>query len=66
MKASELREMTNLELQEQLERDRQEMFNLRFQAATQQLENTRRMREVRKNVSRILTILSERGFQEVA
>ena len=50
--------------QEQLEKDRQELFNLRFQAATQQLENPRRVREVRKNVARILTILSQRGFKE--
>jgi len=47
-----------------LEKDRQELFNLRFQAATQQLENPRRVREVRKNVARILTILSQRGFKE--
>jgi large subunit ribosomal protein L29 len=66
MKAAALREMTTLELQEQLERDRQELFNLRFQTATQQLENTRRIREVRKNIARILTILSERGLQEVS
>jgi large subunit ribosomal protein L29 len=57
--------MTTAEMQEQLEKDRQEMFNLRFQSATQQLENTRRMRVVRKNVARILTILSERGLREV-
>jgi len=56
--------MTTVELQEQLEKDRQELFNLRFQAATQQLENPRRVREVRKNVARILTILSQRGFKE--
>jgi len=48
-------------LQEQLEKDRQELFNLRFQAATQQLDNPRRVREVRKNVARILTLLSERA-----
>ncbi len=53
--------MTTAELREQLERDRQELFNLRFQVATQQLENPRRIREVRRNVARILTILSERG-----
>lgn len=64
MKPGELREMTTVELQEQLEKDRQELFNLRFQAATQQLENPRRVREVRKNVARILTILSERGLKE--
>ena len=65
MKAATLRDMTTAELQEQLEKDRQELFNLRFQSATQQLENTRRVRVVRKNVARILTILSERGLREV-
>ena len=60
IKAAQLREMTPHELQEQLEKDRQELFNLRFQAATQQLGNPRRMREVRKNIARILTILQER------
>lgn len=65
MKAAALRAMTTPELQEQLEKDRQEMFNLRFQSATQQIENTRRLRLVRKNVARILTILSERGLREV-
>jgi len=53
--------MTTVELQEQLEKDRQELFNLRFQAATRQLDNPRRVREVRKNVARILTLLSERA-----
>ena len=52
--------MTVHELEEQLERDRQELFNLRFQAASQQLENPRRVREVRHNIARILTILQER------
>ncbi len=61
MKPGQLRAMTIVELREQLEEDRQELFNLRFQASTQQLENPRRMREVRKNIARILTILSERG-----
>ena len=66
MKAAALREMAVVELQEQLEKDRQELFNLRFQSATQQMENTRRIRAVRKNIARILTILSERGLREVA
>lgn len=60
MKAAALREMTTMELREQLEKDRQEQFNLRFQAATQQLDNPRRLREVRKNIARVLTILRER------
>ena len=63
MKAQALREFTNQELLEQLEKDRQELFNLRFQAATQQLENPRRSREVRKNIARLLTLLQEREGQ---
>ncbi len=59
MKAAALREMTIRELEEQLEKDRQELFNLRFQAATQQVDNPRRMREVRKNIARLLTIIGE-------
>ena len=65
MKAVTLRNMPTVELQDQLEKDRQELFNLRFQSATQQMENTRRIRGVRKNIARILTILSERGLREV-
>jgi large subunit ribosomal protein L29 len=56
--------MTMTELHEQLEKDRQELFNLRFQASTQQLENPRRIRAVRKNIARILTILSQRESGE--
>ena len=66
VKAAALREMTALELQEQLEKDRQELFNLRFRSATQQIENTRGIREVRKNIARILTIMSEKGLREVS
>jgi large subunit ribosomal protein L29 len=66
VKPAELREMNDVELQEQLDKDRQELFNLRFQDATQQIENVRRMREVKKNIARILTILAERGLREVA
>ena len=61
MKAATLREMTTVELEERLEQDRQELFNLRFQAATQQIENPRRLRGLRKNVARILTLLQERA-----
>jgi large subunit ribosomal protein L29 len=65
MKAKAIREMTLVEMQEQLERDRQEQFNLRFQAATQQLDNPRRLREVRRNIARLLTILQEREGTQV-
>ncbi len=60
VKPAALRQMTTQELQEQLERDRQEQFNLRFRASTQPLENPRRLRQVRKNIARILTLLQER------
>ncbi len=61
MKPAELREMPTPELQDRLEKDRQELFNLRFQATTQQLESPSRIRELRRNIARILTILSQRG-----
>jgi len=61
VKAATLRDMTTIELEERLEQDRQELFNLRFQAATQQIDNPRRLRELRKNVARILTLLQERA-----
>lgn len=64
MKASALREMTIMELREQLEAHRQELFNLRFQASTQQLDNPRRIRGVKKDIARILTILQEREASE--
>ncbi len=59
MKASALLEMTTVQLRQQLEADRQEIFNLRFRAATQQLDNPRRIREVRRNIARILTLLQQ-------
>jgi large subunit ribosomal protein L29 len=64
VKAAALREMTTHELQEQLEKDRQELFNLRFRASTQPLDNPRRLREVRKNIARVLTLLGEREGHE--
>ncbi len=60
MKISELRSMTNAELANGLDDAYQEMFNLRFQRSTGQLTNTARVREVRKQVAQIKTILRER------
>jgi large subunit ribosomal protein L29 len=57
--------MTDVELREQLDRDRQELLNLRFQASTQQLENPRRIRQVKKEVARILTLLTQRGVEDI-
>ncbi len=64
MKADALRQMKEHQLREQLEADRQEMFNLRFRAATQQLDNPRRIREVRRNIARILTLLHQQGAKK--
>jgi large subunit ribosomal protein L29 len=57
MKASDLRTKTPDQLQEQLLQLKKEQFNLRFQRATGQLENTRRVRDVRRDIARIMTVL---------
>ncbi|MEL7137443.1 MAG: 50S ribosomal protein L29 [Pseudomonadota bacterium] len=61
MNASELRSKTPDELRDQLEALRKEAFNLRFQAATGQLENTGRVRTVRRDAARVKTILNEKA-----
>lgn len=60
MKASELRALSDADLQKRLADARQELFNLRFQLATRKLENVHRVREVRKDVARMLLIQHER------
>ncbi|MCB1070617.1 MAG: 50S ribosomal protein L29 [Verrucomicrobia bacterium] len=55
MKAKEIRELTKEELQQQLDDARQELFNLRQQQVTGQLEKPSRMREVRRTIARIMT-----------
>ncbi len=61
MKISDLRPKTSDELQTQLADLRKEQFNLRFQRASGQLENTARVRQVRRDIARIMTILGERN-----
>jgi large subunit ribosomal protein L29 len=56
----ELRELGETELLERLESHKEELFNLRFQLATGQLDNPMRIKQVRHDVARILTILRER------
>ena len=63
MDAKELRNKTPDELRDQLLQLKKEAFNLRFQQATNQLENTARMRQVRRNVARVNTILNEKAAQ---
>jgi len=61
MKASEVRDMTVDELKDKLLQLKKEQFNLRFQAASGQLEKTARVGEVRKDIARIKTILGEKS-----
>ena len=66
MKTSELRSLTDLELNNRLNDSHQEMFNLRFQRASGQLKNTARVAEVRKTIARIKTLLRERELAGAA
>lgn len=61
MDANELREKTPDQLRDELTNLKKEAFNLRFQQATNQLENTARMRQVRRDVARVKTILNEKA-----
>jgi large subunit ribosomal protein L29 len=61
MDASELRQKTPEELRDRLAQLKKESFNLRFQQATSQLENTSRMRKVRRDTARVLTVLNEKA-----
>ena len=58
--AEELRELTVEELEKEAEGLRQELFNLRFQHTTHQLENVMRIRQVRREIARVLTIINEK------
>ena len=60
MKAGQFREMTPDQLEDQLVKLKKEQFNLRFQAATSQLENTARVRLVRRDIARVLTITRQK------
>ena len=63
MKAFDLRELTVQELGERLEESKEELFNLRFQLATNQLDNTARLREVRREIARIATVIREQELE---
>lgn len=56
-----LKEKTASELNEELVAAKKELFNLRFQNATNQLDNTSRIKEVRKNIARIQTVITEKS-----
>ena len=59
-KVAEIREMPDAELIARLESNKEELFNLRFQAATGQLESHGRLRTVKKDIARIYTVVRER------
>ena len=61
MKVKEIRELTTAEMIDQEKQLKEELFNLRFQLATGQLENTARIKEVRKSIARIKTVLREQA-----
>lgn len=60
MKANEIRNLTTAEIEQKTVSLKEELFNLRFQLATGQLDNPARIREVRKAIARALTVLRER------
>ena len=63
MKAKDLREMTSAELEAKLGELKTELFNLRFQHATKQLENPMKLVEVRKDIAKVMTVLHEKNSQ---
>ncbi|MDR1714050.1 MAG: 50S ribosomal protein L29 [Coriobacteriales bacterium] len=60
MKAKEIRELSNDDLKVKLKEGRAELFNLRFQMATSQLDNTARIKTVKKDIARVLTEIRAR------
>ncbi|MBD0860969.1 50S ribosomal protein L29 [Gordonia sp. zg691] len=58
--ANELRELNDADLVDRLKESKEELFNLRFQMATGQLDNNRRLRTVRREIARIYTVMRER------
>lgn len=66
MKIDELRDMTLDELMDALVEAKEERFNLRFQVATNQIDNTARLKTVKKDIARIRTVLRERELAEAS
>ncbi len=60
MELNKIREMTDIELSAELDKMKQELFNLRFQHVTGQLENPVKMREVKRDIARVKTIIREK------
>ena len=65
MELKKMREMTEIELAAELEKMKKELFNLRFQHVTGQLENPVKMREENRNIARVKTIIREKELEKV-
>ena len=63
MKAADLRDLPYEELAERLGNAKEELFNLRFQLATNQLDNTTRLRDMRREIARISTVMREQEIE---
>ena len=66
MKASEMHDMTVDQLKDELARLKKEQFNLRFQTATGQLENTAQIRQVRRDIARVKTIEKAKSAEDAS
>jgi large subunit ribosomal protein L29 len=62
MKVKEVRELSSQELEDKMKELKEELFNLRFQMATGQLDNVMRIQEVRRGIARVKTVLRERAL----
>ena len=65
MELKKMREMTEVELAAELEKMKKELFNLRFQHVTGQLENPVKMRELKRDIARVKTIIKEKELAKV-
>jgi large subunit ribosomal protein L29 len=65
MKASEIRDKNQLELQKELSELKSELFKLRFQLATNQLENPMKLKDVKKSIAQIKTVMRERELKGI-
>jgi len=65
MDLNKIREMTDVELNAELDKMKKELFNLRFQHVTGQLENPVQMREVKRDIARVKTIIREKELDKV-
>jgi len=63
MKMTDLREMTNDEISQKLHDNQEELFNLRFQQSMNRLENGNKLKDVKKDIARMKTLLTERELR---